>query len=276
MKGNIMPADRINNPFAPVASPESIPGGKLVQDREEIVVAVQELTRKFGQFTAVDGINFTIKRGEIIGFLGPNGAGKTTTIKMLTGLLRPTAGEISILGYDLRRELRQIKKHIGYMSQKFSLYPLLTAEENVEFFAGISGLSTSAIKHKKQELSRLLTPSLLPLKVADLPPGIKQKVALFTCLLTDPEIIFLDEPTSGVDPEMRRNFWSLIYELKTKGKTLLVSTHNLDEAEYADRLLIIHQGKIILDGPLAQLLQQKGASTIEELFKQAIINHETS
>jgi len=271
-----MPADRINNPFAPVASPESIPGGKLVQDREEIVVAVQELTRKFGQFTAVDGINFTIKRGEIIGFLGPNGAGKTTTIKMLTGLLRPTAGEISILGYDLRRELRQIKKHIGYMSQKFSLYPLLTAEENVEFFAGISGLSTSAIKHKKQELSRLLTPSLLPLKVADLPPGIKQKVALFTCLLTDPEIIFLDEPTSGVDPEMRRNFWSLIYELKTKGKTLLVSTHNLDEAEYTDRLLIIHQGKIILDGPLAQLLQQKGASTIEELFKQAIINHETS
>ncbi|RLE07237.1 MAG: ABC transporter ATP-binding protein [Candidatus Aminicenantes bacterium] len=276
MKGNIIPADRINNLFAHVASLQSFPGTKIVQGREETAVAVQELTRKFGQFTAVDGINFTIKRGEIIGFLGPNGAGKTTTIKMLTGLLRPTAGEISILGYDLRRELRQIKKHIGYMSQKFSLYPLLTAEENVEFFAGISGLSTSAIKHKKQELSRLLTPSLLPLKVADLPPGIKQKVALFTCLLTDPEIIFLDEPTSGVDPEMRRNFWSLIYELKTKGKTLLVSTHNLDEAEYADRLLIIHQGKIILDGPLAQLLQQKGASTIEELFKQAIINHETS
>lgn len=272
----MMPADRTNSPGATAAPSDSPPGGKEAWRTEEIVVAVRDLTRKFGHFTAVDSLNFTIKRGEIIGFLGPNGAGKTTTIKMLTGLLRPTSGEVTILGYDLRRDIRQIKKHIGYMSQKFSLYPLLTARENVEFFAGISGLPPAKIKQIKQELATLITPALLRLKVADLPPGIRQKVALFTCLLTDPEIIFLDEPTSGVDPELRRSFWSLIYELKTRGKTLLVSTHNLDEAEYADRLLIIHQGKIILEGPPEELLQRTGAPNMEELFKQAIISHETS
>ena len=270
-----MPTEGINSPVAPTPPSGSFSGGEAARGTGETVVAVRNLTRKFGHFTAVDRLNFTIQRGEIIGFLGPNGAGKTTTIKMLTGLLRPSSGEVTILGFDLRREIRQIKKHIGYMSQKFSLYPLLTARENVEFFAGISGLPPARIKQVKQELATLIPPALLRLKVADLPPGIRQKVALFTCLLTDPEIIFLDEPTSGVDPELRRSFWSLIYGLKTRGKTLLVSTHNLDEAEYADRLLIIHQGKIILEGPPEELLQRTGASNMEELFKQAIISHET-
>lgn len=239
-------------------------------------IAVSELTRRFGAFTAVDRLNFVIARGEVVGFLGPNGAGKTTTIKMLTGLLRPTSGEIRILGNDIHRHLSRIKRHIGYMSQKFSLYPLLTAEENVIFFAGICGLSSAVINEKRKVLASLLPPPLLRLKAVDLPPGIRQRVALFTCLLTDPDIIFLDEPTSGVAPEVRRRFWSQIYELKTRGKTLLVSTHNLDEAEYADRLLIIHRGKIILDGSPERLLEQTGAATMGELFKQAVLNHETS
>ncbi len=231
-------------------------------------VEVRQLTKRFGSFVAVDHIDFSIEAGEVVAFLGPNGAGKTTTIKMLTGLLRPTEGEARLLGYNVQECPGIIKTFIGYMSQRFSLYPLLTAAENVEFFGGIVGLRPKEIKAKIEELNTLLPPGFLHQKARALPPGIRQEVALFACLLSDPKIIFLDEPTSGVAPERRRSFWMRIYELKRRGKTVLVSTHNLDEAEYADRLIVIHQGKIRFKGELAFLFAQEGASTLEEFFLQ--------
>ncbi len=243
----------------------------------EEIIAVQDLTKRFGKFTAVNGITFNIKQGEIMGFLGPNGAGKTTTIKMLNGLLKISGGRAWIKGCDAEKERKKIKPLIGYMSQKFSLYPLLTALENIEFFGGISGLSASEIRHRQGQIrEKVAEERLLDQKIADLPPGIKQQVALFVCLMTDPEIIFLDEPTSGVDPETRRSFWNEIYTLKTAGKTVLVTTHNLDEAEYADRILIIHRGNLILEGEPEQLVTAHGADSIETLFKEAIARNETS
>jgi len=241
---------------------------------QEPSIRVADLTKRFGSFIAVNRIGFDVARGEILGFLGPNGAGKTTTIKMITGLLRISSGDVWIKGLDIKRRLKKIKRYIGYMSQKFSLYPLLNSYENMEFFGGISGLSLSEIRRHKLEISREVPERVLRQKVMDLPPGIKQKVALYTCLMPDPEIVLLDEPTSGVDPENRRDFWMQIYELKRKGKTILVSTHNLDEAEYADRIIIIHRGNIILEGDPSALLEQEGADTIETLFKRAIENHE--
>jgi len=160
------------------------------------IITVRNLTKKFGNFTAVDSINFSIKKGQILGFIGPNGAGKTTAIKMINGLLKITSGEIFIKGMDLEKNSKKIKNLIGYMSQKFSLYPLLSARENTEFFAGISGLNRNIIKDKLKELKNLIPENLHSIKVSDLPPGIKQKVALFVALIIDPEIIFLDEPTS--------------------------------------------------------------------------------
>ncbi|MCP4218192.1 MAG: ABC transporter ATP-binding protein [bacterium] len=238
----------------------------------EHIIEVSNLTRKFGDFTAVNSVNFNIEKGEILGFLGPNGAGKTTTIKMINGLLKITSGNIKIKGLDAQKHRRQIKKIVGYMSQKFSLYPLLTSLENIEFFGGISGLSPKKIKEKKQEIQQSVELATLKQKVGDIPPGVKQKIALFVCLMTDPEIIFLDEPTSGVDPEVRRNFWYDIYSLKKAGKTILVSTHNLDEVEYADRMIIIHRGNIILEGEPDALLEKYKKDSIETLFKDAILD----
>ena len=209
-------------------------------------IAVRDLRKSFGRFQAVKGISFDVAPGEIVGFLGPNGAGKTTTIKMITGLLKITSGTVLINGLDNRKHLAEIKKKLGYMSQKFSLYPLLTALENIEFFGGISGLA--AARNCRQHMARMdeqVAADILRQKIQDVPPGIRQKVALFVCLLPEPEIILLDEPTSGVDPEARRLFWNEIYGLKKRGKTLLVSTHNLDEAEYCDRIIIIHNGEIV-------------------------------
>lgn len=243
---------------------------------DESVIEVQNLTKRFEQFTAVNHINFSINKGEIMGFLGPNGAGKTTTLKMITGLLKITSGDIRIKNYNVKRNLKRIKSFIGYMSQKFSLYPLLNSYENMEFFAGVSGLSSGEIQEKKAQISRIVPEKILKQKVMDIPPGIKQQVALFTCLMPDPEILFLDEPTSGVDPEMRRDFWMNIYELKKRGKTVLVTTHNLDEAEYADRVLIIHKGNIILQGEPLNLLATHQAPSMEALFKQAIDSHEAN
>lgn len=239
-------------------------------------IKVQNLTKMFGRFTAVNHINFSVNKGEIMGFLGPNGAGKTTTLKMITGLLKITSGDIWIKDYDVKKDLKRIKSFIGYMSQKFSLYPLLNSYENMEFFAGVSGLSAGEIQDKKSQISRIVPGKILKQKVMDIPPGIKQQVALFTCLMPDPEILFLDEPTSGVDPEIRRDFWVNIYELKKKGKTVLVTTHNLDEAEYADRVLIIHKGNIILQGKPLNLLDTHQAPSMEALFKQAIDSHEAN
>ncbi len=236
------------------------------------IIQVRDLTKKFGHFTAVNHINFNIQRGEILGFLGPNGAGKTTTIKMINGLLKITSGQVIINGLDAEKNRDKIKQMVGYMSQKFSLYPLLNSLENIEFFGGISGLPKSRIKEKQAQILAQVEPAILKQNVGDIPPGIKQKVALFVCLMTDPEIIFLDEPTSGVDREVGRSFWQEIYRLKTAGKTILASTHNLDEVEYADRLLIIHQGNIILEGEPDELLAKHQKESIEELFKDAIIN----
>ena len=234
------------------------------------IIEVKNLTKRFGSFTAVNSISFDIKKGEILGFLGPNGAGKTTTIKMINGLLKISDGDVLIKGYNTTKEQKKIKQITGYMSQKFSLYPLLTSLENVEFFGGISGLSGKYIHNKKDEIKLKIPEELLQQKTMDLPPGIKQQVALFVCLMTDPEVIFLDEPTSGVDPENRRNFWSEIYSLKKQGKTLLVTTHNLDEAEYADRILIIHRGNLIMEGEPDALTKSHQVDSIETLFKQAI------
>ncbi len=239
-------------------------------------VRVRNLTKRFGDFAAVDRISFDVHPGEILVFLGPNGAGKTTTIRMILGLLPPTSGEVLVKGLDTRRDLKAIKRITGYMSQQFSLYPLLTAMENVEFFSGISGLDRQAIRSKKAALAEALPGSAAKQMVRDIPPGIRQKIALFCSLLADPEILFLDEPTSGVDPETRRQFWEGIYELKQNGKTVLVTTHNLDEAEYADRILIIDRGLIIVEGAPRDLLKERRAASVEDLFKEAIRGHEAT
>ncbi|MCP5051915.1 MAG: ABC transporter ATP-binding protein [bacterium] len=237
----------------------------------ETIIEVKGLTKRFGRFTAVNGVNFTIKKGEILGFLGPNGAGKTTTIKMINGLLKISDGQVLIKGLDSEKHRKSLKRVMGYMSQKFSLYPLLNTYENISFFGGISGLSKGMIRQKQAEIGEGVDEALLKQKIEDIPPGIRQKVSLFVCLMPDPEIIFLDEPTSGVDPEVRRNFWFDIYHLKKLGKTILVSTHNLDEVEYADRMLILHRGNLLLEGEPDGLLQLKGKSSIHELFRDAII-----
>jgi ABC-2 type transport system ATP-binding protein len=247
-----------------------------MKDRPEAVKAVEvhELSKRFGDFTAVDRISFSVERGEILGFLGPNGAGKTTTMKMILGLLEPSGGRISILGLDARKNREEIKKTIGYMSQQFTLYPLLTVAENIEFFGGISGLNRPAIRERQAALAVQMSGNLFQLPVRSLPPGLRQKVALFVSLLADPELIFLDEPTSGVDPEARRIFWHTIYGLREQGRTVLVTTHNLDEAEYADRILVIHQGRIVLEGDPRVLLETKKADSVEQLFREAIRSYE--
>jgi ABC-2 type transport system ATP-binding protein len=236
-------------------------------------IAVRELHKSFGNFQAVKGISFDVAPGEIVGFLGPNGAGKTTTIKMITGLLKITSGTVLIGGLDNQKHLAMIKKKLGYMSQKFSLYPLLTALENIEFFGGISGLQPVELRRHMARMEEQVASDILRQKIQDVPPGIRQKVALYVCLMTGPEIILLDEPTSGVDPEARRLFWNELYGLKKSGKTLLVSTHNLDEAEYCGRIIIIHNGEIVACGEPEQLLRQKGKANIETLFKDAIQEH---
>jgi ABC-2 type transport system ATP-binding protein len=236
-------------------------------------ISVRDLGKSFGRFQAVKGISFDVAPGEIVGFLGPNGAGKTTTIKMITGLLKITSGTVRIDGLDNREHPEAVKRKLGYMSQKFSLYPLLTALENIEFFGGISGLAPRELKAGMARMAEQVDGAVLRQKIHDVPPGIRQKVALFVCLLPGPEIILLDEPTSGVDPEARRLFWTDIYGLKTQGKTLLVSTHNLDEAEYCDRIIIIHNGEIVAVGAPDELLRQRQKASIEELFKDAIQEH---
>jgi len=243
-------------------------------EKKDPIITVTNLTKKFGKFTAVDNVNFNIHRGEILGFIGPNGAGKTTTIKMINGLLSITSGEVLVKGMDIKKNLRQVKGIMGYMSQKFSLYPLLTALENVEFFAGITGISKSGIEQLKDGLRDRIDAVFLEKLVNDVPPGVKQDVALFVSLISDPEIIFLDEPTSGVAPDARRAFWMEIYNLKKMGKTLLVSTHNLDEVAYVDRIMMIHRGKKLVEGAPDDLLETYQKESVETLFKDLIAENE--
>jgi len=214
-------------------------------------IRVQGLTKRFGEFTAVDGVTFQVSEGEIFGFLGPNGAGKTTTIRMLIGLLQPSSGEGWVAGMEVGKEGEEIRKHIGYMSQKFSLYTDLTVEENIGLFAGLYGVTGDRLRERRDwVLGMAGLEGKGDRLTADLPLGWKQRLALGCAVLHEPSILFLDEPTSGVDPGARRRFWDLINELTEGGTTVLVSTHYMEEAEYCHRLILMNRGRVIaLDEP---------------------------
>jgi ABC-2 type transport system ATP-binding protein len=229
-----------------------------------LAVAVEGLTRIFGDFVAVDHVSFAAQEGEIFGFLGPNGAGKTTIIKMLTGLLMPTAGRGTVAGFDIRSEAESIKRHIGYMSQLFSLYADLTVEENINFFSGLYGVEGSRRSRRRDWVLQMagLTEQRRRL-TGELPLGWKQRLALGCAVLHEPPILFLDEPTSGVDPISRRNFWDLIYSLTREGTTVFVSTHYMEEAEYCHRLSLMNRGRLIaLDTP-ARLREEMSEPILE-------------
>ena len=233
----------------------------------ETVIKTNKLTKRFGDFVAVDEITFDVHKGEIFGFLGANGAGKTTAMRMLCGLSIPTSGEATVAGFDIFKQPEEVKKNIGYMSQKFSLYEDLTVVENIEFYGGIYGLSNQEIKDKSAELTAKLGLQNEANKlVRSLPLGWKQKLSFLVAIVHQPKIVFLDEPTGGVDPYMRREFWDLIYEGADKGITVFVTTHYLDEAEYCNRVTIMVDGKIeALDSP-KKLREQFGVATIDEVF----------
>ena len=231
------------------------------------VIQVEGLTKMFGDFTAVNAITFDVNKGEIFGFLGANGAGKTTAMKMLIGILKPTSGNATVAGFNVFKQKESIKKNIGYMSQKFALYNDLTVMENITFFGGIYGLSRAAIKTKTQTvLEELKLQNVANTLVGELPLGWKQKLAFSVAMLHEPKIVFLDEPTGGVDPITRRQFWEMIYKSADQGTTVFVTTHYMDEAEYCDRISIMVNGKIeALDAP-EQLKEQFGSETINEVF----------
>lgn len=243
--------------------------------RREPAVVIDRLVKRFGDFTAVDNVSLEVGRGEIFGFLGPNGAGKSTTIRILCGLLAPTSGRATVDGFDVAVDPESVKTHIGYMSQKFSLYDDLTVEENLDFFSGIYGvpkpkraqrkefaLRMAALEEKRGTMTGLLA------------GGWKQRLALGCAILHEPPVIFLDEPTSGVDPIARRAFWDLIYDLSHDGHTIFVSTHYMEEAEYCHRLALMHQGRVIALGAPSELKQRLALATMEEVFVQMIEGEE--
>lgn len=234
----------------------------------EIVISVRDLTKKFGRFTAVDNISFDVKKGEIFGFLGANGAGKTTAMRMLCGLSFPTSGTGSVAGFDVMTEAEEIKSHIGYMSQRFSLYNDLTIWENMMLFAGIYGMSKKESEDRALWLlDRLQFMSGKDTIVGSLPLGWKQKLSFVIATIHRPEVIFLDEPTGGVDPITRRQFWELIYEEAASGTTIFVTTHYMDEAEYCSRVSIMVDGKIeALDTP-QELKKQFEVASMDEVFR---------
>ena len=234
-------------------------------------IQATDLTKQFGDFTAVDAISFEVKQGEVFGFLGANGAGKTTAIKMLIGLSRPTSGSATIAGYDVYRQTDQIKENIGYMSQKFSLYEDLTVWENIRFYGGIYGLSRPQIRLKSEAIIAQLSLEAHAHKlVGSLPLGWKQRLAFAIAGVHDPRIIFLDEPTGGVDPATRRQFWEMIYESASRGITLFVTTHYMDEAEYCDRISIMVAGRIEALGAPRELKRQFDAATMNEMFLRLV------
>lgn len=231
------------------------------------VIEVKDLVKRFGDFTAVDHISFDVHRGEIFGFLGANGAGKTTAMRMLCGLSIPTEGNGTVAGFDIRTEAEQIKRHIGYMSQRFSLYEDLTVEDNIVLFAGIYGIPKKDIKPRMNEmLAKLDAVDVKDKLVRDIPQGWKQKLAFSVSVFHKPEIVFLDEPTGGVDPSTRRQFWEMIFEAAAQGVTVFVTTHYMDEAEYCDRISMMVDGHIeALDSPAA-LKEKYGAHSMTEVF----------
>ncbi len=236
---------------------------------KEPVITVRNLSKQFGLFTAVDNISFDVNKGEIFGFLGANGAGKTTAMRMLCGLSLPSSGTARVAGYDVYRENEWIKRKIGYMSQRFSLYEDLTIRENIRFYAGIYGLSDIQIREKTRMLvEKLHLEGKEKTLVRELPLGWKQKIAFSIAIVHDPAIVFLDEPTAGVDPITRREFWSLIYEASARGITIFVTTHYMDEAEYCNRVSIMVDGRIeALDTPAA-LMKIHQAGSMDEVFLQ--------
>ena len=241
---------------------------KILHNADEVII-VENLTKKFGNFTVVDAISFEVKRGEIFGFLGANGAGKTTAMRMLCGLSIPSGGKGMVAGYDIAHEQEKIKKNIGYMSQKFSLYDDLKVWENIELFGGIYGMKDIDIKRKTNELMlQLQFENERDKLVKSLPLGVKQKLAFSVAIFHNPQVVFLDEPTGGVDPITRRQFWELIYDATAKGITVFVTTHYMDEAEYCDRVSIMVDGKIeALDSP-KNLKNQFQATNMNEVFQQ--------
>ena len=259
--------DIILERFRDVFNPPGIESGKKVEASQEPVIEVSHLVKAFGTFHAVDDISFSVKKGEIFGFLGANGAGKTTAMHMLTGLNQPTSGTGWVVGYDIRTEHEQIKKHIGYMSQKFSLYEDLTVAENIRLFAGIYGMNDKEIACKTDELlERLQFTAHKHDLVASLPLGWKQKLAFSVSIFHEPGVVFLDEPTGGVDPATRRQFWELIYDAAARGITVFVTTHYMDEAEYCDRISIMVDGKISAIGTPAELKERFHQPDMDHVF----------
>jgi ABC-2 type transport system ATP-binding protein len=235
--------------------------------RGERTIEVDGLTRRFGTFTAVDAITFDVGQGEVFGFLGANGAGKTTAIRMLIGLLAPTAGSARVAGYDVATQAEMVKRNIGYMSQRFSLYEDLTVRENITLYGGIYGLSDEEIETRMTELvDRLDLREDVDTRVKSIPLGWKQKLAFSVAVLHDPKVVFLDEPTGGVDPITRRQFWELIYATAAAGTTVFVTTHYMDEAEYCDRVSIMVDGRIVALGTPAELKTQYEGRTIDDVF----------
>lgn len=237
-------------------------------ENRDNAISVAGLTKRFGSFTAVDHITFDVGRGEIFGFLGANGAGKTTAMRMLCGLSVPTSGTGRVAGYDIISQPEEVKRHIGYMSQKFSLYGELTVKENLRLFSSIYGMSAARFREVSQHLVKdLEMTGMENTLVKDIPVGWKQKLAFVSATMHSPEVVFLDEPTGGVDPVTRRKFWELIYKASSEGMTVFVTTHYLDEAEYCNRVSIMVDGKIsALDSPSA-LKEKYHASTMDEVFR---------
>jgi ABC-2 type transport system ATP-binding protein len=234
-------------------------------------VVVKDLAKSFGDFVAVDRVSFEVRAGEIFGLLGANGAGKTTTIRMLAGLLRPTSGGGTVDGWDVNTQHERVKRSIGYMSQKFSLYNDLTVKENLQFFGGVYGLSRAGIEERTAELNDDLgLGEWLDRRTGSLPLGFKQRLALGAAILHKPAIVFLDEPTSGVDPIARRHFWEIINSLAAAGVTIIVTTHYMDEAEYCNRLCIMHAAKIVSLGSPAELKARHGMHSIEDVFVRLV------
>lgn len=234
----------------------------------DVIISVQDLCKCFGDFTAVDHITFEVRRGEIFGFLGANGAGKTTAMRMLCGLSYPTSGSGRVAGFDVMTQGEQIKRHIGYMSQRFSLYDDLTVRENIRLYAGIYGLGRyETLRRTVSVLNRLHFRSEADTLVGSLPLGWKQKLAFSVATLHRPQVVFLDEPTGGVDPVTRRQFWEMIYEAAAGGTTVFVTTHYMDEAEYCSRVSIMVDGKIEALGAPAELKREFGAESMDEVFR---------
>jgi ABC-2 type transport system ATP-binding protein len=234
----------------------------------DISVKAEKLQKTFGDFVAVDSISFEVKKGEVYGFLGANGAGKTTTIRMLCGLLEPSSGDAVVAGFSIKHSPDEVKKRLGYMSQKFSLYPLLTVRENIEFYAGIYGMQDKAIVERMPELCALVElDEIIDRQVKDMPGGLKQRVALACAIAHRPEIVFLDEPTAGVDPMLRRRFWEIIRALSDKGTTVFVTTHYMDEVEHCGRIALMHSGRIIMEGTIPYIKKT--------VFKLPILETET-